>query len=373
MAAASTNELLHDALVRRQTYLASFSQGLSDDIVRLLDATEKDVRLALADRLATLEGRDFSNATHARLNTLANTIEKIRRDAFDGAAEMWDENMRALASAEADFLNSSFKDYAPVVLDTVLPTAELLSALVDTQPLQGRVLAEWAEKLAEADRVRIEGALRIGVAQGEATDDIIRRVIGTGALNGADGVTEITRRDVASITQTAISTIAGEARQAYYGANDDIIKEEVYAATLDSRTTPECQALDGQKFPIGVGPQPPIHWNCRSTRVPVIDGDAIGNRPATSATEDELEGLSRAERAERVAELTGQVPAATTYQEWLGRQSDSFVDDVLGPSRAALFRDGDLPLTRFVNRNGRTYTLDELRAREPDAFRRAGI
>lgn len=364
----TANELLRDALVRRQIYLQRYGNGLSAEIIGLLDKTERAVRLELMDRYADIAGKDFSASTTKRLETLADSLAKIRQDAFDGATDKWETNLRQLAVAEADYVNSAIKDYSPVVLDTALPSVELLGSLIDTQPLQGRVLKDWASRLADADAERISDALKIGVAQGETTDQVVRRIIGTRALDGADGVLEVTRRDVVSITQTAVATISGEARQALYAANDDIIQEEVYTATLDSSTTEECAALDGERFPVGEGPQPPIHWNCRSTRVPTLDGKVIGDRPATAATEDELEGLSGKERADRVAELTGTVPASTTYADFLANQSESFQAEVLGKTRAGLFRDGKLTLDKFVNNNGRTYTLDQLKTLHPSAF-----
>lgn len=370
---ATTNELLHDALVRRQVYLSGYTQGLTKDIIGLLDATENEVRAALQDRLATFGAAEFGVTTNARLNTLVNVLAKIRASGFDGALSMWDDNLQALTVAEADFINSAFQDYSPVVLDTVVPDATMLAALVDIQPLQGRVLADWAASLAESDKQRIGAAIRLGMAQGEDSTAIVRRVIGTNSLDGADGATQATRANAASITNTAVSTMSSEARAAFYDANDDIISEEAYVATLDGKTTPFCQAHDGHIYKVGEGPMTPHHWNCRSIRVPVIDGKLIGNRPATSATDDALAGLSGKARRDAVAKLTGQVPAGTTYQDWLGRQTDAFQDHVLGPTRAALFRDGGLSLDSFVSTSGHEYTIDQLQAAEPDAFRRAGV
>lgn len=371
--ADTTNELVHDAIIRRQIYLQRFADGLSADVINLLDATEKDVRATLLDRLASLEGRDFSARTNNALEDLVQTIADIRQAAFDEGTGNIDEQMRKLAVDESNFLDSTIKDYAPVVLDTALPAIDYLERIIDVQPLQGRVLAEWAQRLAEADQQRISDAIKIGMAQGEATDDIVRRVIGTRALDGADGMLEVTRRDVQSIVQTATATVAGESRQAYYAENSDIIAEELYVAVLDSATTIECASLDGEKFPVGEGPEPPIHWNCRSQRVPLLDGEAIGDRPAVSATEDALSGLSDEERQAAVAEMVGTVPAKTTYSEFLARQTPAFQDEVLGATRGSLFRDGNMPLTKFVNSSGRTYTLDELRTMEPSAFSRAGL
>lgn len=61
--------------------------------------------------------------------------------------------------------------------------------------------------------------------------------------------------------------------------------------------------------------------------------------------------------------MNGQVPETQTYQTWLKKQSFEFQNDVLGKSRAEMFRN-DMPLDRFVDDSGKTYTLAELKAKE---------
>lgn len=371
--ALTVNELWRDALTRRQIALSRYTKGLQADVIALLDGTEQDVRATLQDRLAELEGKDFSATTNSRLNVLANAIAKIRQDAFDSTSEMMDQHMRDLATAEADFLDSTLQDLSPVLLDTVLPDPDLLTSLVDVQPMQGQLLEDWLAGLSDLDQQRIMNSIRSGMAQGMDTQSIIRDVLGSQSVNGTDGVVDLTRNNLASIVQTSVATISGEAQQAYTDANSDIFKQELYVAVLDANTTPECQALDGQVFDVGDGPEPPIHWNCRSRRVPTIDGKAIGNRPASSVAKGQLDGLSRADKRDAVDKLVGQVPATTTYQDWLSGQTAAFQDSVLGPTRGALFRDGGLTLDKFVNKNLDTLTLDELRKAEPQAFKQAGL
>lgn len=354
----TSNEMLRDALVRRQIYLSRYSKSLSSDIIAQLDKTEADLMAEIERRLARMP-ESFSNATHARLNTLAKSVADIRANAFDNANSMWSDQLSQLGPAEASYVDNAILHAAPVELETILPDAKMLGAIVSTEPMQGHLLQDWADRLQKSDVDRIMGAVRSGMVQGNPTDDIIQAILGSGAVNGSDGILELTRANIASLTQTAVATVAGEARAAYSDANSDIISKELFVATLDSRTTPECAALDGQQFAIGEGPQPPLHFNCRSVRVATIDGNAIGDRPATTATEEALAGLSGDERAAKVAELTGTVPAATTYQEWLSAQDASFQDEVLGPARGALFRDG-MPLTGFVDKNLNPLTLDQL-------------
>ncbi len=157
-----------------------------------------------------------------------------------------------------------------------------------------------------------------------------------------------------------------------------------------------CRANDGKRFAIGKGPKPPLHWNCRSLRVAVVTDKPIGNRPFNSATEKQLlrefgteNGLgaltSRDELPHgtkgsfdefargRTRQLIGRTPAATTYHQFLKRQSVEFQEEVLGKTKAKLFRKGDLTLDRFVNRNGNELTLHQLVLKERQAFIDAGL
>jgi len=70
--------------------------------------------------------------------------------------------------------------------------------------------------------------------------------------------------------------------------------------------------------------------------------------------------------------MDGQVPAKMTYNEWLKTKPAEFQNEVLGPNRAKLFRAG-MPVDRFVNRAGDKLTLDDLRKRDAEYFKKAGL
>ena len=64
------------------------------------------------------------------------------------------------------------------------------------------------------------------------------------------------------------------------------------------------------------------------------------------------------------ASMNGPVDAKETYGTWLKRQPDGFQNDMLGKTRAELFRTGQVPIDRFVDDMGRTITLQELAIKE---------
>jgi len=71
--------------------------------------------------------------------------------------------------------------------------------------------------------------------------------------------------------------------------------------------------------------------------------------------------------------MDGQVPVSINYGEWLKAQSAARQDQVLGPTRGKLLRDGNLDVGKFYNDKGKFLTLDELRDRDAASFAKAGL
>jgi len=394
MMTKTANELWFDALVRHQVYLMRVSGGIRNDINGLLNTTER----AMVDRIrAVLTGSTkMSPARLRKAESLIQQLRQIRTEVWIEADGLWKETMKGLTVKEVEQANQMLKTVSPAELTTQLPSVTKLKSLVKTLPFEGRVLGSWSKKVAADDIARISAQIRIGIVQGETTTQIARRIIGSAKLKGADGVTQITRRNAEAITGTAVNAFSNAAREMYFGENKDIFSLEVFVATLDGRTTPICRSLDGDRFPQGQGPMPPLHFRCRSLRAAEINGEVIGMRPAKPVTERMIvkkyareSGLGKIskqaqlprghkgkyaifQRAE-MRRMTGRIPAKVNYQVWFEGQSVEFQNDVLGPTRGLLFRKGGFKLDNFVDKKGATITLDQLADTDAAAFRAAGL
>lgn len=391
----TANEELLDALVRHQTYLLRYSGYVRNRITSILNASEEELAEKIRDRLRTYTGLR-TPVEWQRLERLQKQLSVIRMGAWDKASEVLREEMIQLAYKEPQFLSAAVQASLPVVIETTMPSSRMLRSIALSRPFEGRVLKDWAASMAAEDIRRIHSAIQLGMVAGETNDTIARRVVGTRALRGSDGMTEATRRQVQAITRTAVMHVANNARSEFLNENADIITGEQYVATLDARTTPICKSLDGKIFKPGKGPIPPLHYNCRSLRIAAINGALLGDRPAKPYTEKQLlreysernglEGIASRDdlpygtkgafdkwRRNRVRELVGPIPAATNYQQWLKGQSVEFQNDTLGITKGKLFREGGLTLDKFVNRNGDELNLSQLAQREASAFRAAGL
>jgi len=212
---------------------------------------------------------------------------------------------------------------------------------------------------------RFSQVVRNGLLTGETTPSIAKRLIGNlqfgeeartvKQLIAAGGQsTAVANNQVMALVRTSINQVANAASQQVYEANQDITKKYKYVATLDTRTSSICRALDGREFSYGQGPMPPQHFNCRSTTVPVIDYEGLGFSPPPPA---------------RRASMDGQVPANQSYGDWLSKQSKETQEEVLGKSKAAYFNrlsDKYGPkdaIAKLVRDDGSELTLKDLQKR----------
>lgn len=395
MAQKTANELLLDALIRHQTYLLRFSSGLRNRMLAVLGRTEDDLGMMIRDKLRDSVGLDSAGNVR-RMQALLEAVSTLRNSAWTDANTLLISEMAELGYQEPIHVAGVIQTVAPVLVETVLPPARQLRAIVTSRPFDGALLKDWAAGLQAEDVRRIHGAIQMGMIAGEGSSEIARRVIGTRALNGTDGVLQVTRRQVEAITRTAVQHIANNARNDFMKENEDLMLGEMFVATLDSRTTPVCRANDGKVFKVGTGPRPPLHIACRSLRVASLDGEVLGNRPYKASTTKQLlreytddkklprvskrEDLPRGTKGDydawarkRIRSLTGTVPRSTTYQSWLKAQTQTFQNDTLGVTKAKLFRDGGLTLDKFVAADGTELTLSQLAAKHAQAFRAAGL
>ena len=231
----------------------------------------------------------------------------------------------------------------------------------------GRVLEKSFRGLAASQAALFAKTVRNGLLTGESTDSIARRLKGTlrfgqpGSLRqiakkGGDA-TSVANNQVMALVRTSINQVANAASQQVYEANQDFTSKYRYTATLDSKTSPICRALDGQEFEYGKGPTPPQHFNCRSTTVPVIDYEALGFPPPKPG---------------KRAAQGGMVPSDQSYGQWLSNQSKEVKADVLGPEKVPYFnrlarKYGPTDAIRkFVSQDGSELTLAQLKRRYPN-------
>lgn len=382
--AVTANQQVANDMIRHQTYVARHAAALSKDARGLLKATEEKVQIAVLNASLDLEGINPASPEAQAI------YSKLEADIAAARDKAWDEiraraNDDAMQFADADHIGTLriIEDPFPVVLGLQPLAKAHLRAIATAHPFEGHTLSQWLKRTRNVDVQRITTVAKSGMVRGLTPTQVARSVVGSPALKNKDGASRRAFNDVEALYLTVTNGISNQIKQGLYAENADVIKEERFVATLDLRTTLICAGNDGKLFKRGEGPIPPLHFRCRSTRVPYINPDNLGNRPYKAASEKQFlkqfaadnslgkvatvndlpRGYKTAYNTWARAEtrkLVGQVPATHTFNSWLKTQSKEFQDEYLGVGKADLFRQGKLSLDKFVTRDGYELPIKDL-------------
>lgn len=344
------NQEIFDRQVSHAIYLERYKTQLARDIIKLVKATESDVRKRLERRLSAIvtSGFDTGPESTRRLRTLLAEVRKARRKGFDKAFQKIRLELTEFAAYEAGFQAQLLTNALSISLAVNTPTASRIVSAVMANPMDGVPLREHVKNMRDADVRRINQQIRLGLVSGDTLPQIVRRVVGEGS------VTARAKNDVEAVVRTAVNHASNQARDAFAKVNTDIVKGVMWVATLDTRTTTICLDLDGDIFPVDSGRRPPAHYRCRSTTTYITKtwremGLAIDEIPAGTR-----------------ASMDGQIPSSIKGEQWFSQQSKSRQVELFGKSHTELFRSGELQFSDLIKRDGTKYTLSQLRERHPD-------
>ena len=352
----SAKEFAIDALTRHQVYLNRYGTGQVKEMIPYVNKMLRDVNIELSVGNLTDFGRK-------RLSVLQNDLTQIINLSMSDMGKNLTSNLIDLGEYEAEFAQKMLGDL--VSLDTGGVTLQQISAaitdnkmlLASGKNVSRMTIDQAITQLAKSTSRGVRHSLTTGIAQGKTTKEIAKEI--SRQLKGR------TTAQAEAVVRTAANHAGTQARNALYAENADVLDGEEFVATLDSRTSLPCAGNDGKIFPVGQGVFPPIHYNCRSIRVPIVNpdfvvGDTAGDRPSR--------GASGAQK----------VSAQSNFSGWLRKQPKGFQDEYFkqfpdGAARSKLFRNGGLPIDKFVDNKNIVYSLDELKKLEPKAFERAGL
>lgn len=345
----SSNTALIDAATRHQVFIQLYASGREKEAAEAIQALIDEVVSRLAGDELTAISRARQQAILMDLRLLVDQLNGELADAIIQEAIDF-------AEYEAQFSKTMFDN--TVRTTAVLPSmaqleASIFTSIMNVAPREGYTIRDALKVFGAKKSEQIIQSIRDGVALGDTNATIQKAV---------KSIAPLQKSQAATIVRTVTNHVSVQARNVVMKDNQDLFTGYEWVSTLDSRTSLICMNRDGTVYPFAPdSPMPPAHFGCRSTTIPVVDpqfdlGAAVkGKRPSVGA-----DGAK-------------QVSATTTYEKWLQRQPASFQDTVLGKSRGRLFREGKLSIGRFVDAQGETLTLDELRRLEPQAFEQAGI
>jgi len=181
-----------------------------------------------------------------------------------------------------------------------------------------------------------------------------------------------TRKEARTIAKTYVQTSNRIASESVMRANEDILKGWKWSAQLETSymgsghgVCLSCAVLDGEMFPVGGGPDIPLHHNCRCVQVFVTKTwDELGIHVGTKELEEAArpwayrEDLPIGEGGRKILEWGDH---KGEYASWFENQGKQFKLNALGPKRYELWKSGDFGFKDFVDTNtGRLKLIREL-------------
>ena len=343
------NSQIADALLEQQIRVARVETAARLEALRLLRLLEQDLVSALKE-VDPSEPRLLSARQLRLQRLLLDEVRPLIEGRYQRIAEQTaDDGVRLAVFLGQDVVSTingllglpllteglSAIEARRVVEQTLIPTVST------AQELSAPAATWWDRQKVHLEQ-RLFDQINVGLVQGESLSELTRRVRGTMERGFTDGVMELSRRDAARLIRTHISAVGQQARMAVYDAHPESIRAIRQLSTLDGRTSLQCVARHGNRYSVpahrrlGGTVHPyaaiPLHWQCRSIYVPEVVG---GGTPAPQET----------------------------FDQFLRRRGEAFQDEMLGPTRARLFREQKLTTKDLVDAaTGTPLTLEELGA-----------
>ena len=351
---------LPDAIFRNAIDLNRYGNKVSTDVARRF----VDICVRSVQELSVLDRKGLGDSYRAaRLRSIVAQMEKSLGGWKKYANKHVIKELQGLAKVEAGFIEDQLQKVIPrgirknIQVNGVEISPKFAENIVSVDPTKirsravgrqlagflgetslsdaiganmtlpnGNIVQDAFDKIADGSVQLFRNTVRDGLATGETTLQITRRLLGNSKENDTANILQMSQKgglltsppinQVRTLVRTSINQVANSAALTVYQANSDITKKYRYTATLDSRTTTICGALDGRIFDYEQGPKPPQHFNCRSTVVPEIDYENLPFDPPPTAR--------------KRATADGPMTAETDYSKWLYMQPQKVKAQILG-------------------------------------------
>ena len=215
------NQAYFDLEIRHQIGVRRFTAGEVKRLLRLMEKADRSLATELRKRL-----RDMPRGvqTTKRLQEMLRAVREQRNQLIRELRGQFTPEMRDFSVNERDVELRTLGAVQPANVGLTAPTAGTMRAIVTRNLFDGRLLDDWFKSLQLSDRSRLTQQLQLGLAQGESTGAIVRRIVGTKAEGFTNGVLATSRRNAEVIVRTVVNGVSNAAREEVWNANEDIIQ-----------------------------------------------------------------------------------------------------------------------------------------------------
>jgi hypothetical protein len=252
-------------------------------LARQVDGLLRTLQSQLRQQILVYDPGSAGLRLHAGLlGWLLETLSTLLHRTYQEMETLMATASLTLAMQHAERLASLLQEdeetlvFDPVTAMGVLAVALRLtpfpSATGGRQP--SALASEWWQRQALVVTQRLQDQLRAGTMAGESPAELARRITGTPALRGQDGLLAAARRSAEVVAQAQAAMAITQGTEAVVEANKERIAYLVHITTRDDRTSNICLQRDGKRFdplthePIGHTLSylsgPPYHMHCRS-------------------------------------------------------------------------------------------------------------
>jgi hypothetical protein len=370
-------ELFVDEANEHQLNLERFSITARREILGELKVLEENLENWL-NRISPGDVQRQS-ARFQRQEKLLRRIQKVINSGFRDVNRISKKTMRDLAQVSQEVAVERFNEIFKTKIFQSHLGRTALNKLADDALITGGPMREWWGKQAQNLRFQFANEIRLGILQGERTEDLIRRIRGkatgrrqTLIIKGkkvivpefTGGIMQITTRHADALVRTAVQTINNAVRYELFLKNGDIIQAGQLLAVLDDRTTMICLSRSGAVWDLKTGEPlentaegfpgpPPYHFRCRSTLIPIMKmAEQLGfrNRRFGKISKEVRDSMD------------GKTTKVLTTEQWLRTKNKTKQLEVLGPRRWELWNEGKIKLNRLLDDAGRPLTVEQLAA-----------
>ncbi len=337
------------------------------------DASLKEINKSVAQARLEISAKLLADSESMR------TWEKDRFDAL--AIEMQDmtvaiqsqisgqiEDTTIAAGLKAYPQHADIMSFGGLVpnFNNVAMTAVQLKAMVNT-PVGGKLLSEWVETAFTANlKDTFKQEITTGLLKGESYKNLVDR-FKTKAFAGLES-------DIEGLTRTYVQSINVQAMNDTMKANSDIIKGWKVNSVMENRTCIRCMALDsaGIIYPIGKGPELPLHPRCRcfpeivtkSFRELGVDIDDVKDNYRTFSIRGTVDPVTGKVTPGKIGVGGGRIIDSGrflgTYEDFFKQLPENVQLQILGPTRLGLYKSGKLSLAGLADKNGNVVLLKDL-------------
>jgi hypothetical protein len=284
----------------------------------------------------------------AMLDELSGLSNGIQAHLTGSIAEMAGHVGSASLATHGDILSWGGR---MVPFNAVQMSVEQVRQLAINTPVGGRLLEDWVGRTFDENLVSgIKREIMTGMLKGEGYPDLVNRI--------SDGW-DMTRTEAVTLTRTYVQSANVGAQQAVYKANQDVVKGEVWVASLEiggkkgGGTCLACAVLDGKEYLYPEQPpECPLHPRCRCVLLPLTKTWKELGIPI-----DEMEQVYRPYTQSDLDIHTGRGGAITTQGFHQGSFSDLFPTlppeqqiAIVGPGRYGLIKDGVISFDDLVDK-----------------------